>query len=97
MRIVIVGGGEVGFGLASTLAARHEVVVIDQNADSADRFEQRDVEFRTGAGTSADVLTGAGISRAALFVAGADLDKVNLVACGIANPLGAPQTICFVS
>jgi Trk K+ transport system NAD-binding subunit len=34
MRIVIVGGGEVGFSLAQALAARHDVVVIDQHATS---------------------------------------------------------------
>jgi trk system potassium uptake protein TrkA len=42
-------------------------------------------------------LARAGISRAAIFIACTGLDEVNIVACGIANQLGAPQTICFVS
>ncbi len=96
MRIVIVGGGEVGFSLAQALAARHDVVVIDQARDVADRFERLDIQFLMGGGTSRDVLTRAGADHADLFVACTGLDEVNIVACGMANQLGSPQTICFV-
>jgi trk system potassium uptake protein TrkA len=97
MRIVIVGGGEVGYGLSQALAARHEVVVVDQVQDVADRFEKLDVDVVIGSGTSSEVLARAGISLAEVFIACTGLDEVNIVACGIANQLGAPQTICFVS
>ncbi len=97
MRIVIVGGGEVGYGLAHALAARHEVSVIDHAEEVADRFEKLDVDVRIGGGTSAEVLTAAGIARTELFIAATGLDEVNIVACGMANQLGSPQTICFVS
>jgi trk system potassium uptake protein len=97
MRIVIVGGGEVGYGLSQALAARHEVVVVDHARQAAERFETLDVEAVVGSGTSVDVLTRAGISRADVVIACAGLDEVNIVACGIANQLGSPQTICFVS
>jgi trk system potassium uptake protein TrkA len=36
-------------------------------------------------------------SRREVFVACTGLDEVNVVACGMANQLGSPQTICFVS
>ena len=97
MRIVIVGGGEVGYGLSQALAARHEVVVVEHGRQAAERFEPLDVEAVVGSGTSVDVLTRAGISRAEVVIACAGLDEVNIVACGIANQLGSPQTICFVS
>lgn len=97
MRILIVGGGEVGFGLAQALAARHAVVVIDHAPEAADRFEKLDVEFLAGGGTAAECLRRAGIERADVFIACTGLDEVNLVACGMANQLGDPQTICFVS
>lgn len=57
MRVVIVGGGEVGYGLAQPLATRHDVVVIDQAPEVADRFEALDFNLVTGSGTSADVLS----------------------------------------
>jgi trk system potassium uptake protein TrkA len=96
MRIVIVGGGEVGFSLAHALAARHDVVVIDQAREVEDRFEKLDVQFLVGVGTSRDVLTRAGVDRANLFIACTGLDEVNIVACGMANQLGSPETVCFV-
>jgi trk system potassium uptake protein len=97
MRIVIVGGGEVGYGLSQALAARHEVVVIDQAREVSDRFEKLDVNLVIGGATSRDVLTRAGVARADLFIASTGLDEVNIVACGMANQLGSPETICFVS
>jgi trk system potassium uptake protein TrkA len=97
MRIVIVGGGEVGYGLSQALAARHEVIVIDQSRDVSDRFEKLDVHLVIGGATSREVLTRAGVERADLFIASTGLDEVNIVACGMANQLGSPETICFVS
>ena len=55
MRIVIVGGGEVGFSLAQALSDQHEVFVVDHASEVADRFERLDVQFVLGAGTSTDV------------------------------------------
>jgi trk system potassium uptake protein TrkA len=97
MRIIIVGGGQVGFGLAQALAARHEVVVLDRDPEAGDRFEKLDVEFVAGGGTTAEILRRVGIERAQVFVACTGLDEVNIVACGMANNLGSPRTICFVS
>jgi trk system potassium uptake protein TrkA len=97
MRIVIVGGGEVGYGLSQALAARHEVVVIDRAQEAADRFEKLDVNVIVGGGTSAEVLRQAGVAEAELFIACTGLDEVNIVACGMANQIGSPQTLCFVS
>jgi trk system potassium uptake protein TrkA len=97
MRIVIVGGGEVGYGLAQGLAARHEAVVIDSAPEVADRFDKLDVEFIAGGGTTAEILRRAGIATADVFIACTGQDEVNIVACGMANQLGSPKTICFVS
>jgi trk system potassium uptake protein len=97
MRIIVIGGGEIGYGLAHALSVRHEVVVVDHAPATADRFEKLDVEFIVGGGTSADVLLRAGVDRADRFVACTGLDEVNIVACGMARQLGHPETICFVS
>ncbi len=97
MRIVIVGGGQIGSSLARALAPDHEVVVIDHDRAVADVFTNIDAEFIIGSGTSEDVLERAGIKRAQFFVATTPLDEVNIVACAIANRLADPETICLVS
>lgn len=97
MRIVIVGGGEVGSALARALAAEHEVAVIDHNAAVADRFASLEVDFIHGSGTSEDTLARADIKQAGFFIACTGLDEVNIVACAIANRLASPETICLVS
>jgi trk system potassium uptake protein TrkA len=97
MRIVIVGGGEIGFALAEALAAEHEVFVIDHAPEVAARFEPLDVQFVLGTGTSAETLGRAGIERADVLVACTGLDEVNVVTCAIARQSGSRRTFCFVS
>ena len=97
MRIVIVGGGEIGFALARTLLTEHEVFVVDNAPEVGARFEPIDVQFVLGAGTSADVLDRAGIAKADVLVACTSLDEVNIVACAVARQFGSPRTFCFVS
>src|SRR5687767_4785892 len=97
MRVVIVGGGEIGFALAQGLAAQNEVFVVDNKPEIADRFEPLDVQFVLGTGTSREVLERASADRAAVVVACTGLDEVNIVSCGIARQLANPQTFCFVS
>ena len=67
VRIVIVGGGQVGSALARTLAPDHEVVVVDHDRTVADVFSAMDVEFIVGSGTSEEVLGRAGIEHGAVF------------------------------
>jgi trk system potassium uptake protein TrkA len=97
MHVVIIGGGEIGFALAQGLAANHEVFVVDNKPEVADRFEPLDVQFVLGPGTSREVLTRAGAERAEVLVACTGLDEVNIVGCGIARQLATPRTFCFVS
>jgi len=97
MRIIIVGGGEIGFALSQTLSGEHEVFVVDHAADVAARFEALDVQFVHGSATSPEVLGQTGIRGADVLVACTGLDEVNIVACAIARQLGAPRAYCFVS
>ena len=97
MRIIIVGGGEIGFALSQALAGQHEVFVVDHAPDVADRFEPLDVQFVLGTGTSSDVLARAGGDGADVLIACTGLDEVNIVCCAVARQLGSPRTICFVS
>ena len=97
MRIVIVGGGQIGSSLARSLAADHEVVVVDHDKAVADTFTNIDADLVVGSGTSEEVLERAGIREARFFVATTPLDEVNIVACAIANRMASPETICLVS
>jgi trk system potassium uptake protein TrkA len=97
MRILIVGGGEVGYALARGLSADHEIFAVDHSAEVAERFSPLDVEFVHGSATSAEVLRRATVDRADLMIACTGLDEVNLVACAIAKRMGLSRTICFVS
>jgi Trk K+ transport system NAD-binding subunit len=69
MRILIVGGGEVGYALAHTLSLRHEVVVVDHDPTVGERFESLDVEFVRGGGTVSETLRAAGTAAADVFIA----------------------------
>jgi trk system potassium uptake protein len=97
MRILIVGGGEVGHALARALSANHALSLVDHSPTTRDRFASLDVDFVVGPGTSAEALKRAGATEADLLVACTGLDEVNLVACAIASRLGVGRTICFVS
>jgi trk system potassium uptake protein TrkA len=97
VRIIIVGGGEIGFALAQALAANNEVFVIDHAPAVGDRFEPLDVQFLLGTGTSSETLNRAGIADADVLVACTGLDEVNIVTCAAGNRLGSPRTFCFVS
>jgi trk system potassium uptake protein TrkA len=98
MRVIVVGGGEIGFAIAQSLSTSdYEVFVIDHLPEVGSRFEPLDVQFITGTGTSAEVLQRAGIEHADVLVACTGLDEVNIVSCAIARQLASPRTFCFVS
>lgn len=101
-RIVIVGGGNVGLGVAQALEARTERIrakVIERNRACAERAA--DALERTivlnGDGLDMDLLTEAGIDRADAILCVTDDDKVNLLTAVRAKSAGNPMTICLVN
>jgi trk system potassium uptake protein TrkA len=97
MRIIIVGGGEIGYALARELSSDHSLSVVDHDPEVGKRFEALDVAFLGGSGTSAEVLGRASVDETDLLVACTGLDEVNMVACAVAKRLGVGRTICFAS
>ena len=97
MRIIFIGGGEVGYALARSLAPNHDLHVIDHDPAVADRFHPLDVSFVPGSGTSAEVLGLGDVESSDLVIACTGLDEVNIIACALAKKLGAAKTVCFVS
>ncbi len=98
MKIVIVGAGTVGRHLAKTLSWReHEVSVIDHNPDLVDRARNTlDVLAIRGQGTSIRTLMDAGVESADLLIAVTSVDEVNIVACMLAQQMGAKKRIARV-
>ncbi len=89
MKVIIVGGGEVGFYFAEWLASeRKEVIVIDKSEQALRRImEHLDVQTLLGSGSNPRILEEAGIREADIILAVTDSDEVNLVACFFANML----------
>ncbi|MCE5188601.1 MAG: NAD-binding protein [Eubacteriales bacterium] len=102
MRIVIVGGGNVGYYLVKTLMAeKHRIMLIDSNRARCERVENAFggayVEVTHGDGTSVDCLRDAGIYHAEAFIAVTGQDQNNLVSCQLAKDFfGVKRTIARV-
>ncbi len=89
MKVIIVGGGEVGFHIAQRLSSENQdVVLIDKDPQRANRInEELDVQALVGSGTSPRMLKTSGIMDADMLVAATDSDEANLIACMLARHL----------
>ena len=102
MRIIIVGGGNVGYYLVKTLMTeKHRIMLIDSNLARCERVENAFggayVEVTHGDGTSAACLRDAGIYHAEALIAVTGQDQNNLVSCQLAKDyFGVKRTIARV-
>lgn len=86
MTIIIVGAGRVGYRLAKTLSARHDVTMIDRNPAALERVaEQADVFPLAGDAENPETYRSLWGREVDLFVAVADNDEANIIACLIAD------------
>jgi trk system potassium uptake protein TrkA len=88
MFIIVVGGGKVGVSVTRTLLAlNHEVAIVEQERDRAERLEE-EFEHRAiyGDGTELFVLERAGITRPPdIVVAVTGDDEDNIIICQLAR------------
>ncbi|MET1123694.1 MAG: Trk system potassium transporter TrkA [Archaeoglobaceae archaeon] len=96
MRIVIAGAGEVGYKLAETLAAKHEVYVIESNEERFQQVSLLDVVAIKGNAANIRNLRSAEVQRADVFLAVTGDDEVNLLSALAAKRLGAKTVIARV-
>ena len=101
-RIVIVGGGNVGLGVARALEARTErvrVKIIEKGRqcaeDAADMLDRTIV--LNGDGLDSALLEEAGIATADAVLVVTDDDKTNLLASVRAKELGCKMAICLIN
>ncbi len=98
MKVIVIGGGEVGQHIARTLSGdRHDVTVVDQDAERVEALAgSLDAMVAVGNGASPKFLHRLGASDADLVCAVTQSDEVNIIAALSARQLGAGQTVARV-
>ena len=96
MKVIIVGAGELGRLLASTLLeGQHDVVLLDNSGEELERAgEKLDILTVEGSCASVAALKKAGIDSAHALLAVSGNEPANILACHIASKLGVANTIC---
>lgn len=89
MKIIILGAGQVGSSVASSLAGEsNEITVVDQSERWLQNLQSRlDLRTVTGHGAHPDVLAKAGAEDADMLLAVTNSDETNMVACQVAATL----------
>ena len=89
MKVIICGGGQVGFGIAERLSGEQiDVSVIDTSADLIRNIRDNlDVRGFVGHGSHPGMLEAAGAQEADMIIAVTLYDEVNMVACQVAHSL----------
>ena len=96
MKFIIVGAGELGCLLASTLLERkHDVILLDNSPEELERVSSKlDVMTVEGSCSSVAALKEAGAESADTLFAVSGDEAANILACQIASRLGVKNTIC---
>lgn len=97
MKVLIVGAGQVGTDIATSLSEDHEVTVVDRNTERVDDVNYEvDALGVEGDGTSMETLRDAGVDDADIVIATTDNDESNIIVCGSAKTAGDPFTVARV-
>ena len=98
MKIVLVGGGKVGFALCRSLVAEnHDVVLIEQDEAVLNHIVCRfDIIGLLGNGADFAILEQAGVQECDIFIALTEYDEVNMISAVLAKKMGAKETIVRV-
>lgn len=100
MRIVIGGGGKIGFYLAKTLLPfKHDIKIIENDWNTCRKLaDDLDVSIINGNTTELEYLKDAELEDADVFIAVTNKDEENLIACQLAKrKFGVKRTIAKVS
>ena len=99
MKIVIAGGGEVGFHLAKLLSFESlDITLIDTDKERLNYAESHlDIRALRGDAISLSVMEEAQVSKSDLFIAVTAEEAVNITVCLLAKQLGSKRTIARIS
>lgn len=98
MKIIVVGGGKVGFAIAAESTREgHDVTIIDNDRETVDRLSAAlDAMVLYGNGAALAVQKDAGVEDSDLLIAATAQDELNMICCILARKLGCPNTIARV-
>jgi trk system potassium uptake protein TrkA len=98
MRVIIVGAGKVGYGLAEKLSSEdHDITIVDINSDVVKKVgDQIDVICIKGNCLSTKVMIDAGVKEVDLLIATTTRDEINMICCLTGKKLGARYTIARI-
>ncbi|MBO5786527.1 MAG: Trk system potassium transporter TrkA [Clostridia bacterium] len=98
MKIIIVGCGKIGISIIESLVGEgSDVVAVDSSPSVIDEIGNTyDVMCVCGNGADIETLKEAGVSKADLFVAVTHSDELNMLACFVAERMGAKHTIARI-
>jgi trk system potassium uptake protein len=98
MRVIVIGAGDVGRHIATTLSAeRHDVTIVDQDADRVDAMRNElDALVVAGNGASPKVLADLGAAEADLVCGVTQSDEANIIAALAGHQIGARRTVARV-
>lgn len=100
MKVILVGGDQVGFFLIQELLdAGHDLTVIETRLEACEQLNRElDVRVFHGDGTHQEILEAAGARNADILVALTGKDENNLIACLVAKrKLNIPMTVAKVN
>lgn len=100
MKVLIVGGGKVGYYLSKTLLEHgHEPIIIENNKAACMKLaNDLDIPVICGDGTSIDVLESAGAARMDALISVTGKDEDNLISCQLAKKMFVvPKTVARVN
>jgi trk system potassium uptake protein TrkA len=98
-RIMIIGGGKIGFALANALEDDYKIKIIDPNEDRCEvlsRELNRTIVLK-GAGSDEELLKSENVENIDIFCALTNDDETNIMSEFLAKNLGAKKTIIIVN
>lgn len=97
-RIMIVGGGNIGAGLARILEKDHQVKLIERSAKRAEQLtsELNDTLVFTGDSSDQELLTEENIDQFDVFIAVTNDDEANIMSSLLAKKLGVRKTMVLI-
>ena len=98
-RVMIIGGGKIGFALAQSLEEDYKVKIIDPDKDRCEVLSKelnRTIVLK-GSGSDEELLKSENIENIDIFCALTNDDETNIMSAFLAKKLGAKKTIIIVN
>src|SRR6185503_516151 len=98
-RVMLAGGGNIGWRLAEALEGTHQVKIIEKNRERA-KFLSEQLEktvVLVGDGANEDLLTEEGIEDCDVFCAVTNDDEANILSSMLAKRLGAGKVMALIN